>query len=94
MSDEMWLKSVKNMKEVIHELPENHWTFLMNFEPDPERGYCFETNNNYKTIENIISRKTDSDGHSGASFACCLRCALDEIRETHVVEGSLIGEVS
>ena len=90
MSDEMWQKSVKNMKDAIHELPENHWTFLMNFEPDPERGYCFETNNNYKTIENIISRMTDSDGHSGASFACCLRCALDEIRETHLVEGSLI----
>jgi len=90
MSDEMWQRVVKNMKEAIHELPENHWTFLMNFEPDPERGYCFETNNNYKTIENIISRMTDSDGHSGASFACCLRCALDEIRETHLVEGSLI----
>jgi hypothetical protein len=94
MSDEMWQRVVKNMKEAIHELPENHWTFLMNFEPDPERGYCFEMNNNYKTIENIISRKTDSDGHSGASFACCLRCALDEIRKSHVVEGSLIEEVS
>jgi hypothetical protein len=45
-------------------------------------------------IENIISRKTDSDGHSGASFACCLRCALDEIRKSHVVEASLIKEVS
>jgi hypothetical protein len=74
------------MINAIHELPENQWTYLINFEPNPETGYSFNTDNHYKTIENIISDKTNSDGHSGSSFAVCMRCAVENIRTTNIVE--------
>ena len=41
-----------------------------------------DQNSRYNKIKDILSIKTNSDGHSGASFAVCLRGAIEEIIDT------------
>ena len=54
------LNFIKTDNELVH--------FVKNFN-DNETGFMFCRN----PIINAISDAVDSDGHSGASFACCLR---------------------
>ena len=40
---------------------------------------------NYKYFSDILEKKTNSTGHSAASFACCVREAVDIIRKEVLV---------
>ena len=89
MSEEsdMWKQCVENMKNSIHELSENQWIFLINYEPNENTGYYLDDNNDLNKIKKILTTKTDPDGHSGCSFTLCLRQAINDIRNSHIVTG-------
>ena len=61
---------MNNMFNVIIKLKLENW--LTNFNPGDE-GFCFSINDNI----NKISEEVNNDGHSGATFACCLRIMED-----------------
>ena len=84
MSDTMWNNAINQMVEAINS-DNNIKDFFMNFEPDSDRGYAWSQDPQYKYYARILDYKTDSTGHSGASFACCLREAVDIIRRGVVV---------
>ena len=56
---------VRNMMNVIHEL--NLESFVRDF--DNKNGFMRTDDNRINKIGNLVL----SDGHSGCSFACCLR---------------------
>lgn len=56
---------VRNMMNVIHEL--NLESFVRDF--DNKNGFMWTDDNRINKIGNLVL----SDGHSGCSFACCLR---------------------
>ena len=87
MSEEsdMWKQCVENMKNSIHELSENQWMFLINYEPNENTGYYLDENNDLNEIKKILTTKTDTDDHSGCSFILCLRQAINDIRNSHIV---------
>ena len=74
-------KVTYNMKQAIHELPDEDKKYLLEFKPNENQGYYMDQNSRYNKIKDILSIKTNSDGHSGASFAVCLRGAIEEIIE-------------
>ena len=57
------------------------YNWFINFEPDSNEGYMWTSHPNIKKISELVS----SDGHSGASFAICLRetkkILINEIQE-------------
>ena len=79
--DNYFQTCVYNMKEAIYELPNKDKQYLLNFKPDENHGYYMDQNSRYNKIKDILSIKTDSDGHSGASFSVCLRGAIQEIKQ-------------
>lgn len=84
MSDTMWTNAVNKMIDAINS-DNNIRDFLIQFEPDDNTGYAWTQDPQYKRYSLILDRKTNSTGHSGASFACCLREAIDIIRKGIVV---------
>ena len=76
----MFRQATENMKNAIHSLPEEKKKFILEYEPCADRGYAWDENETYKEIKEILSIKTDSDGHSGASFSVCLRCAIEQLQ--------------
>ena len=87
MTDDIFRRATDNMKNAINALPENQKKFLLEYEPREDRGYLWDENPNYKQIKDILSIKTDSDGHSGASFSVCLRGAIKELRPP-IIQGT------
>ena len=64
---------MRNALELTHQAVTNvnGWEFLAEFKPDPNRGFMF-TNNS--TLDKIASEADRLGvGHSGASFAICMR---------------------
>lgn len=61
---------MNNMFNVILKLKLVDW--ITNFNPG-DKGFCFSINENINKIDNEVN----SDGHSGATFACCLRIMED-----------------
>ena len=84
MSGTMWNNAVNQMIDAINS-DNNIRDFLLQFEPDDNTGYAWSQDSQYKRYARILDRKTNSIGHSGASFACCLREAVDIIRMGVVV---------
>ena len=84
MSDTMWNNAVNQMIDAINR-DNNIRDFLLHFEPDDNTGYAWTQDPQYKRYALILDRKTNSTGHSGASFACCLREAVDIIRKGIVI---------
>ena len=91
----MWNNAIDQMVEAINS-DNNIKDFFMNFEPESDRGYAWTQNSQYKYYARILDQKTNSTGHSGASFACCLRESVNIIRrgvvvakEVLVVEGDI-----
>ena len=72
--------SVNNMVLNIKNNPDLYNWFI-NFEPDNNKGYMWTSHPNLKRINELVS----SDGHSGTSFAICLRetkkILMNEIQE-------------
>jgi hypothetical protein len=84
----MWTKTVNNMVNAINS-DNNIKEFLFSFEPNESEGYSWTRNERYKRISNTLDDKTGRV-HSGASFACCIREALDICRKAQ--EGLVIEE--
>lgn len=61
-------KCLLNMANAITKL--ELWDWLVNFKPDKDKGFMFSSNENLNLIEGEVS----GDGHSGATFAYCMRC--------------------
>ena len=80
----IWNNAIDQMVEAINS-DNNIKDFFMKFEPDSDRGYAWSQDPQYKYYERILDHKTNSTGHSGASFACCLRESVDIIRRGGVV---------
>ena len=64
---------MRNTLELTHQAVTNvnGWDFLAEFEPDPKRGFMFTCNSTLDKIANEADRL--GAGHSGASFAICIR---------------------
>ena len=75
--DTMWKDAVITMKNAIRD-NNQVWEFLKTFEPNENEGYCFDMNPQYRHCANYLDNKTGGI-HSGASFAVCLRAALEDI---------------
>jgi hypothetical protein len=84
MTDSTWERAVNLMITSINS-DNNMLDFFKNFNPDENSGYAWSQNSQYKYYTNILDRLTDETGHSGASFACCLRESVNRIREEIVV---------
>ena len=84
MSDTMWNNAVNQMIDAINS-DNNIRDYLIKFIPDDNTGYAWTQDARYKQYSHILDIKTNSTGHSGASFACCLREAVDIIRRGVIV---------
>lgn len=84
MSDTTWERAVNLMITSIKS-DNNMCNFFISFNPDENTGYAWSQNPEYRYYTNILDRLTDSSGHSGASFAICLREAINRIRAEIVV---------
>ena len=76
--DEMWKNAILNMKNAIKS-DNNIYEYLMDFEPDENTGYSFTNDPTYQKYSNYLDSKTGRI-HSGASFACCVRQSVHELR--------------
>ena len=74
----MWENAVKTMRKSILE-NEDIYKFLMEFEPKDNEGYCWTRVPEYKRISDRLDILTGSI-HSGSSFAICLRCVVDDLK--------------
>jgi len=83
MSDP-WEKAVSQMISAIN-TDNNMRDYFIRFEPDPNTGYAWYQDPQYKYYTSVLDTLTNSTGHSGASFACCLREAINRIRSESVV---------
>jgi hypothetical protein len=78
MSDDMWTRSVQQMKAAI--LGDNNMNaFFRKFEPAEDTGYAWTMDPEYKRYTATLDDKTGRI-HSGSSFAMCVRCAVEQIR--------------
>ena len=82
----MWKKSINDMVKYIKS-DDNIHDYLLSFEPCENTGYVWTQDKKYKEYSNYLDKKTGYV-HSGASFACCIREAVDIIRnELVIVQG-------
>ena len=65
---------VKNMVRIL-KTDRDLLQWFINYNPSKETGYVFCNHPNYERL----SALTDSDGHSGASFAICCRIAKERL---------------
>lgn len=84
MSDTMWNNSLNKMINAINS-DNNVRDFFIKFKPNEDEGYAWYQSPEYRYYTSILEQKTDSSGRSGASFACCLREAVNHIRKEIVV---------
>ena len=71
---------IEHMTLVVKEKDLCEW--LKTFEPDKDKGFMFT---NHPNID-IISQAVANDGHSGASFALCVRAVKKDLLETKVLQ--------
>ena len=76
---EHWTQAVINMKNALQK-NNDYLQFMINFSPDEDTGYAWSQNQDFKRISDFLENETNSDGHSGASFAICLRTSIQEIK--------------
>lgn len=89
MSDTNWANAVNLMITSINS-DNNMRDFFVDFIPDDNNGYAWSQNTQYRYYANILDRLTNETGHSGASFACCLRESVNIIRKDIVVSEEVI----
>ena len=71
--DDYFSKCIDRMTLVVKDNDLCDW--LKNFEPDKDKGFMFTQHENI----NIISQAVANDGHSGASFAICMRAVKKDL---------------
>lgn len=79
MADTDWTelsrKCEQNMISKINQFPElKNW--LISFKPDKNKGFMYTEHENIQKISKLV----EDDGHSGASFACCLRSVQAQLQ--------------
>jgi hypothetical protein len=84
--DTMWRIAVDEMINAIKS-DNNIYDFFITYEPRSDTGYAFSQDPRYKQYSDILDHITSDTGHSGSSFACCVRDAVTKIREEIVVLG-------
>ena len=93
MSDP-WENAVNQMISSIN-TDNNMRDYFIRFEPDPNTGYAWYQGPKYKYYTSVLDTLTNSTGHSGASFACCLREAINRIKsESVAVEAKSVIELT
>ena len=80
--DAMWKKSVNDMIHAINS-DNNIRDFLLSYEPSESTGYTWAQDPQYKEYSDILDQKTGCV-HSGASFSCCVRAAVVQIKNNIV----------
>ena len=73
-----WERCVKNAMTFLRNNPELA-DFVRSFSND-ETGFMWSADPRLGTI----SQALDADGHSGASFACCLRACQSRLQNTRL----------
>lgn len=90
MSDP-WENAVNQIISAIN-TDNNMRDYFIRFEPDPNTGYAWYQEPQYKYYTSVLDTLTNSTGHSGVSFALCLREAINRIKSDVVVESELVVE--
>ena len=90
--EEMFKKATGNMVDAINDLSEKDRDYLLNYKPCINHGYAWDTGSDYNRIKKMLSIKTESDGHSGASFSVCLRSAIETLNNLVVVYAEEVSE--
>lgn len=67
MSNSYWEKCVNNM--MTHIMADSSLKAYVIKGPPADKGFMWDRNDHI----NKLAELTDKDGHSGASFACCMR---------------------
>ena len=67
MSNSYWEKCVNNM--MMHIMADSSLKAYVIKGPPADKGFMWDRNDHI----NKLAELTDKDGHSGASFACCMR---------------------
>ena len=91
MSDTYWERAVNLMITSIKS-DNNMLDFFKSFVPDENYGYAWSQDPQYKHYVKILERLTNSTGHSGASFAVCLRESIERILSENIIEATNISE--
>ena len=91
MSDTTWERAVNLMITSIKS-DNNMLDFFKSFVPDENYGYAWSQNPQYKHYVKILERLTDETGHSGTSFALCLRESVQRILSENIIEATNISE--
>ena len=79
----MWNNAINQMVEAINS-DNNMRDYFIDFIPNESTGYAWTQDIQYKKYSAILDLKTKT-GHSGASFACCVREAVEHIRKGIVI---------
>jgi|TARA_Y100000389_G_scaffold92717_1_gene89482 hypothetical protein len=72
--------SVNNMLDAINSDPQMK-SFFLNYNPPDNKGYIFNSDPEYIKYNEKLLKMVDSDGHSGASYAMCLRSAIEKLKK-------------
>lgn len=91
MSDPSWERAVNLMITSIKS-DNNMLDFFKSFVPDENYGYAWSQNPQYKHYVRILERLTSETGHSGASFAICLRESVQRILSENIIEATDISD--
>ena len=91
MSDTYWEGAVNLMITSIKS-DNNMLDFFKSFVPDENYGYAWSQDTQYKHYVKILERLTNETGHSGASFAVCLRESIERILSENIIEATNISE--
>jgi len=76
--DEHIQRSLTHLKVAIKELELDEW--LQGYTPPPGEGFAWTRDPIARGHLDRISAAVDADGHSGASFAMCLRYVQKELQ--------------
>lgn len=87
--DTLWNNAVKGMISAIKS-DNNMRDYFMDFIPNESTGYAWTQDPQYKKYSAILELKTKlvyvlAAAAGGASFACCIREAVDHIRKEIVI---------
>lgn len=93
MSDPAWERAINLMITSIKS-DNNMLDFFKSFVPDENYGYAWSPNPQYKHYVRILERLTNSTGHSGASFAICLRESVQRILSENIIEATDTSDTS
>ena len=77
--DSHFQKCINNMVNFIKNNPHIH-EWIVSFEPEEEKGFMWSEHE----YINEISKGVEQDGHSGCSFALCLRSAKKQLKNIPV----------